>query len=310
MKKIISPLFLLLTGLLGLLGSGCKNKLSLDANGVPHTLVVGVYQGDSPADVAKVLNPIKQYLSQKLNMPVEFLLSSDYTSVIEAIRSNKVHMAYLSPFSYALATQNIKLQPLVVVGENGKPTAYRSLIITNPRTGLKTMDDVKARSKSLTLCFADPASTSGHLVPRAYLNSIGLDPDTSFKQKLFAGSHAASALSVKSGKVDVGCVFEYALGMLTRKGMLKEDDIVVLWTSDPIVEGPITMRSDINKDFTEKVRNAYLRLPVDAPELWNAYIKLYRTSSANMSYVPASDSMYEGVRKIAGGIKGLDLSKK
>ena len=307
MNKLLLPFLLLL---IGFLGEGCKNKLSLDDKGVPHTLVVGVYQGDNPADVAKVLNPMRDYLSKKLGMPVEFLLSSDYTSVIEAINSNKVHMAYLSPFSYALATQKEKLVPLVVVAENGSPTAYRSLIFTNPRTGLKTMDDVKARSKSLTFCFADPASTSGHLVPRAYLNSIGLDPETSFKQMLFAGNHAASALSVKSGKVDVGCAFEYALGMLTRKGMLNKDDLVVLWTSDPIVEGPITMRPDINKEFTERVRNAYLRLPIEAPAAFAAYMKLYRNTAAGMSYVAADDSMYNGVRKIAGGIKGLDLSKK
>jgi phosphonate transport system substrate-binding protein len=73
------------------------------------------------------------------------------------------------------------------------------------------MDDVKAKSQDLTLCFADPASTSGHLIPMAYLTSIGLDPKTAFKQTMFAGSHYASVLSVKSGKVDVGCSSNWAM---------------------------------------------------------------------------------------------------
>jgi hypothetical protein len=54
-------------------------------------------------------------------VPVEFQKSTDYTTVIEAMTTGKVHMAYLSPFSYILATQKQKLVPLVAPGLNGKP---------------------------------------------------------------------------------------------------------------------------------------------------------------------------------------------
>lgn len=296
--------------LISLFNGGCRNKMSLDANGVPHTLLVGIYQGDNPADVSKVLEPIRRYLEKKLAMKVEFRRSTDYTSVVEALFTKKVHIAQLSPFSYVLATQKEKLMPLVVMAENGKPSLYRSVIVTNPGTGLKTMEDVKARAKTLTLCFADPASTSGHLVPRAYLTTIGLDPGTAFKQVMFAGNHAASALTVKAGKVDIGCAFEYALSMLTSKGILGKNDLVILWTSDPIVESPIVARTDINEGFIEKVRDAYLRMPIEAPSAFKAYVSLYRADTEGMSYVPAADSMYEGIRKISAGIRDIDHFKK
>ncbi len=138
-------------------------------------------------------------------MEVQFFYTTDYTAVIEALRSKKIHMAHLTPFAYVLATQKAGLEPIATLGLNGKPTMYHSIIFTNHKTGLKSMDDVKARAKNLTLCFADPASTSGHLIPRSYLNSIGLNPDNAFKQTVFAGNHAASILSVQSERVDVGC---------------------------------------------------------------------------------------------------------
>lgn len=291
--------------------AGCKNKRALDANGMPNTLLVAVYEGDNPGETTKVLGMLKPYLEKKLGIPVEFQLSTDYTTVIEAMTTGKVQMAYLSPFSYILATQKQKLVAMVAPGINGKPFGYRSMIITNPHSGLHSMDDVKKRSKELTLCFADPASTSGHLVPTAYLTSIGLDPRTAFKETMFAGSHYASVLSVKSGKVDLGCCFALAYDKMIREGLIKDGDLVTLWTSDPIVEGPLCMRPEVNAAFTAKVRQAYLDLKKDAPDIMKAYWSMYFPKQADsMWYLPAHDSLYNGLRKIAAGVGDLTPTNK
>ena len=219
-------------------------------------------------------------------------------------------MAHLTPFAYVLATQRAGLAPIVTLGVNGKPTLYHSIIFTNTRTGLKTMADVKARAKSLTLCFADPASTSGHLIPRSYLSSVGLNPDNAFKETMFAGSHAASILSVQSGKVDIGCsTSELALNKLIKEGVVKKEDIVILWTSPPIVNDAITVRTDLNKDFIKKIQDAYLSAAKDDFPAFSQYVKLYWPHPEQMAYVPAQDSMYNQLRKIAGSIKDLKLNK-
>jgi phosphonate transport system substrate-binding protein len=290
--------------------NGCGNSSDLDANGVPHKLLIGSYGGDNPAQTKAALEPFRAYLQKKLGMEVQFFYTTDYTAVIEAMRSKKIHMAHLTPFAYVLATQKPGLEPIVTLGINGQPTLYHSIIFTNHQTGLKSMDDVKARAKNLTLCFADPASTSGHLIPRAYLNSIGLNPDNAFKESLFAGSHAASILSVKSEKVDVGCsTSELALDKLVREGIVKREDIVILWTSPPIVNDAITVRSDLNKDFIKKVQAAYLDAAKDDFASFSKYVLLYWPHPENMSYVPAQDSMYNQLRKIAGNVKDLKFNK-
>jgi phosphonate transport system substrate-binding protein len=290
--------------------NGCGNSSDLDANGIPHKLLIGSYGGDNPAQTKGALEPFRAYLQKKLGMEVQFFYTTDYTAVIEAMRSKKIHMAHLTPFAYVLATQKPGLTPIATLGINGNPTMYHSIIFTNRQTGLKSMDDVRARAKNLTLCFADPASTSGHLIPRAYLNSIGLNPDNAFKESLFAGSHAASILSVKSGKVDVGCsTSELALEKLIREGIVKREDIVILWTSPPIVNDAITVRSDLNKDFIKKVQAAYLDAAKDDFASFSKYVLLYWPHPENMSYVPAQDSMYNQLRKIAGNIKDLKFNK-
>lgn len=308
MRKFVSVVLLIC---LGGVFAGCKDKRALDAQGIPNTLLVGVVEQDNVAEQTVILEKVRQYLEKQLNIKIEFFKSSDYTSVIEALLTKKVHMAYMGPFAYVLATQKQPLVPMVVPGLNGKPVNYRSIIFTNPGTGLKTMDDVKARAKDLTLCFADPGSTSGHLVPRAYLMSIGLDPKTAFKETMFAGSHFASLLAVKGGKVDVGCSFEFGYDKLLRQKMIKPGDLNVLWWSDPIVESPIVMRADINPEFTERVREAYLNMSTRAPAVFKEYISMYDPGRADsINYVRVDDSAYNGLRKIAAGIDIINLTKK
>jgi phosphonate transport system substrate-binding protein len=288
---------------------GCRDKAALDASGIPGKLIIAMYQGDNPGQVKSAMEPFRLYLQKKLGIEVEFIFTTDYSTVIEAMRSKKVHMAELVPFAYIIATQRPGFTPIATLGLNGKPTTYHSVIITNPQTGLKTMADVKARAKNLSLCFADPASTSGHLVPRAYLNSIGLNPDVAFKQTIFAGSHAASILSVTSGKIDLGCTAkELALDKLIRDGEIKRSDAVILWTSPPIVNDVITVRSDLNKDFIKKIQAAYLSIAKDDFAAFSPYVQLYYPTPRQMAYVMVQDSAYNGLRKIAGNIKDLKLN--
>jgi len=286
--------------------TACKNKLQLNDKGVPETLVIGVFAGDDPQRTGETLEVIGKYLRKKLNVKkVEIVKTADYTAVIEALHARKVHMAYLSPFSYVLACRKADLQPLVNIGVHGRTRSYRSVIITHKRTGLKSLDDVKARAKDLSICFSDPASTSGHLIPASYLTSIGLPPQTAFKQKLFASSHGASVMTVFAGKVDVGCAWDLAVPLLVKRGIAKEDDLVTLWKSEPIVSDPIVIRKDLNKEFINQVLQAYLDLPTEIPQAFDDYLTMYYTDTKDYKYeyVVAYDSMYDGIRRIEASMK-------
>jgi phosphonate transport system substrate-binding protein len=282
----------------------------LDANGVPKKLSMAMDGGDKPGQTKAAMEPFRLYLQKKLSMPVEIFFTTDYTAVIEALRAKKVQVAQMAPFAYILATQKSGLTPVATFGSDGKPSLYHAAIITSPATGIKSMADVKARAKSLTLCFSDPASTSGHLIPRAYLNSIGLNPDNAFKQVIFAGSHAASILSVKSGKVDVGCTnIDLSLEKMIREGDVKKADFVILWTSPPIINDVIVVRGDVNKDFIKKIQSAFTDANKDDNKAFSSYVKLYYPNAQNMAYIPIQDSAYNGLRKIAGNVKDFKLNK-
>src|SRR6516165_9304764 len=78
---------------------GCRSKSALDGRGMPSHLILAVSTaGDNTGTIQSAFAPLKTYLEKKLNMGVEIIYTNDYTSVIEAIKAKKVHVAYLAPF--------------------------------------------------------------------------------------------------------------------------------------------------------------------------------------------------------------------
>ena len=301
MKSLLTALSLLIT----LAISGCQSKGSVDSNGMPKTLVIGMVETEKIPQITDAREKIRQYLQKKLGMPVEMIYTNDYVGVIEALRAHKIHMAELPPFAYVIATRSMKLTPIATLGDNGKPVSYQSVIIVKGDSKIKSMADVKAQAKNLTFCFVDPASTSGHLIPRAFLVSYGLNPDTAFKQTIFAGSHPASVLSVKSGKIDVGCTTDLLFNLMIQNHMLKDGDVRVIWRSAPIVSDPIVMRDDINPELTKKIQQAYLDLDKEEPGILKGLMQVIFKDTVRRSYMVANDTLFNGLRKIANGVTGL-----
>jgi len=271
---------------------------------------IGIYTGDQPTQTKEKIKPFQQYLEKELKMPVEFVFTSDYTTLVEGIQRKKLDVVQLSPFAYVLATQKDCLIPLVTIAENHIRTEYHSFIFTYPSSPINSIADLKKHAKELTLCFADPASASGHLIPRAYLKSIGLDPETSFKQVIFAGSHPASMLSVKNKKIDIGCsTNELGYQRLIVNGSLKEGDLKSLWVSDPIINDAICVSKELDNALIEKIKKAYLEVDQKDPKAFAGSVSRYYSDATHMQFIPTYDSLYNNIRRIAESIKELKTVK-
>ena len=291
---------------------GCKNISNRDVDGSPKELTIAFFggSGDNNGSVKKAMEGFRLYLEKKTHKKVKLYITSDYTAVIEALNSNKAQIGYLSPFSYVLAAQKNNIIPLVAIGQDGKPSMYHSIVFANKKSGIHNIDQLKNQASKLSLSFSDPASTSGHLIPFSFFQSIGIDPDKNFKEVVFSGSHAGTVLAVTSNKIDIGCsTNEYGTDILIQKGIIKNDDFTILWKSDPIIASPIVIRRDIDKKYIEKIKQLYLNLNVDDSIVFKNLMKIYHLNYNELSYMPINDSLYNGVRKIANNIKDVALLK-
>ena len=113
--------------------------------------------------------------SYKVSVP------TSYAAVIEAMGSNNVDVAWLAPFSYALANQKYGAQVILSTVRKGSLT-YPSVFITAD-PNVKTVADFKGKK----FAFVDPASASGYLYPVAFLKSLGLITGTPPNAEAFFG---------------------------------------------------------------------------------------------------------------------------
>src|SRR5215469_542033 len=122
--------------------------------------------GVEPYDTAPKLTPIYQQIGKligaKLGCDVEIFVTTNYNAEIEAMRNGKLEMGEFGPLGYVLAHQVAKAEAVATLADkDGHPSTYWASIVTYPRSGIKTLEEVRGHY----FAFSDPASTSGHLFP-------------------------------------------------------------------------------------------------------------------------------------------------
>lgn len=262
---------------------------------------------DEPERQTLRLDQLRQYLSEQVGIPVElFRTSGGYGVIIEAMRAKKVDVAQLGPFGYLIASEKAGAEAIVVSGSKATGHgSYRGAIAVARNSPIQSMEELVARSKELTFSFVDPASTSGYLVQRAYLQSLGLDPEHDFKKTMFSMNHLASAMTLLAGKVDAAAVMESSQNRLLKAGKIQPGDIRVLWMSPPLPSSPIAVRSDLPESVKRALQAALVGIPERAPELWAMWPRSNMVPDAIL--LEGHDSMFDGLREMASKVKNLSL---
>ena len=58
------------------------------------------------------------------------------------------------------------------------------------------------------------------------------------------------------------------LRAMVEKGMLNMSDLRIIWNSDPIINGPLTVRADLPASFKQDLTNFHLALPKTHPQIY------------------------------------------
>jgi len=258
-------------------------------------LTVGLIPSEDSRAMISQSKAMMEKLEQALGIPVRPFVAADYNGVIEALRSKRLDLAYLGPFSYVLGTTVADIEAFAVAEtKRAGRTSYQSFIIAHKDSGIKSVADLKGR----TFAFVDPSSTSGHLFPKAGLIKAGFNPDRDFGRVIFSGSHDSSSIAVQNKKVDAAAVADRILEAAFNKGIAKREDIVIVWKSDPIPESPTVWRKDLPEDLKKRIQAAFMEVK-DIP--WS-------DQGILNGFHPTNDAAYNVIRDTAKALN-LDLKK-
>jgi phosphonate transport system substrate-binding protein len=254
---------------------------------------------------------LRRYLEEQLHMPVEVVTVEGYASTIEAMRAEKIDVSNFGPLSYIIAAQKAGAEAIVARGyPDGTLGGYPSVIAVPKNSPIHSMQDVKAHAKDLVFAFSDPASTSGDLYPRVGLLNAGINPEKDFKKVIYAGSHIAAIMTVKSGKVDAGAFQGNFAKRLVERGRIKADDIRVIWTSEPIPNSCYAVRKGLPEQLKKDIQAALVSIPARDPELWAHLNSLQGNISSGTVNIPVNDATYDRLRKYASQVKDFNFVEK
>lgn len=279
MKKLLKSIATALVAL-------CLPTLAMAGNPSdwPKKLTFGLFPTESSSHMTERWSNLHKYLEKRLGMPVELKVSTDYNGVITAMQFKHIDIAYFGPKSYVEAAQRANAECFAIEVAPDGSKGYHSLIIAKKGSPVTSMQAAKGK----TFAFVDPNSTSGMLVPTVYfMKEMKIDPANYFSKVIFSGSHEASMLAVKGGKVDLAAVSDIDMRRGDGKFWERDKDFTVLWTSKLIPGSNMAYRKDLPESLKKALKDAFLAYN-DEAGLKQLKIK---------QYAAVSDDVYDPIRE-------------
>lgn len=219
----------------------------------PAEINFGIISTESSSNLKTIWEPFLADMEKGTGLKIKAFFASDYAGIIEGMRFNKVQIAWYGNKSAMEAVDRAEAEVFVQsVAKDGSP-GYWSHLIVPADSPFTKLDDVLKCDKSLDFGIGDPNSTSGFLVPTAYIFAAkGIDPKACFKTVRNA-NHEANALAVATKQVGVATCNSEALDRLKKTNPDALAKIKVIWTSPLIPSDPLAWRKDLDAGVKTKI---------------------------------------------------------
>ncbi|PTI90093.1 phosphate/phosphite/phosphonate ABC transporter substrate-binding protein [Mammaliicoccus vitulinus] len=267
----MSRLFIFLLGAIFVLAacgngeSSIESKTSDNKKGgdyKPKELTVQFVPSQNADTLEAKAKPLEKLLSDELGIPVKVSVSTNYNTIVEAMKSKKVDVGFLPPTAYTLAHDQKAADVLLQAqrygvkkdGSNSDELVdeYKSQFIVKKGSDIKSLKDMKGKKIALQ----DVSSTAGYTYPVAELIDAGIDPMNDMDITNMKG-HDQAIIALLNGDVDVAVTFQDARNILKKDqpNVFKDTEIVKL--TEPIPNDTISVRSDMDNKWRDKLNKAF-----------------------------------------------------
>ncbi len=261
---------------------------------------LGILGGENAQDRLTSSECFRVALEATLGVPVKVFTPADYDGVIQGLLGGTIDYAGLGASAYAkiYLTDPEAVDVTLTTQNVDGSTGYYSIGFARKDSGLTKIEDAKGKS----FAFADPNSTSGYLVPGAELTAAFGPLDAYFSEVKFSGGHEQTIVGVAKGDFAAGVAWADGLGnwedgyttgafrKAADAGLVDMNDIVEIWRSKLIPNGPFVVRRALPQDVKDKVNT----LVADMHE--NDKQCAYNVAAGEAKdFVPVTHADYEGI---------------
>jgi phosphonate transport system substrate-binding protein len=231
---------------------------------------------------------VAAYLSQELNVPVEYKPVTDYTASITGFKVGDLDMVWYGGLTGVQA--RLQVPGALAVVQRDIDAQFHSVFIANTASGINSLTDMKGR----TFTFGSESSTSGRLMPQYFLAQEGITPGDFKGQPGFSGSHDKTLSLVEGGTFDAGVLNEQVWKSRLQEGKVDTGKVKEVYTTPAFHDyhwmlHPDTL-AEYGSDFPDSVKAAFLKLDAGVAEhkeildLFGA-TKFIETDNANYAQI-------------------------
>jgi phosphonate transport system substrate-binding protein len=218
----------------------------------------GVIATDSASTQRERWEPFFADMAKKTGLTIKSFYAPDYAGVIEAMRFNKVQVAWMGNKAAMEAVDRSSGEVFAQVMYADGTFGYHGLLVAHKDSPYNNVDDVLKHSKSINFSIGDPNSTSGFLVPTFYVFAKnGVDHRTAFKTVRNA-SHGANLQAVLAKQIDVATNNTEDVAKLEATKPELASQVKVLWKSPLIPSDPFVWRKDLDPAVKAKLKTFVL----------------------------------------------------
>ncbi|AWD23202.1 phosphonate ABC transporter substrate-binding protein [Fuscovulum blasticum] len=261
---------------------------------------LGILGGENAQDRLTSNECYRKKIEEALGVPVKVFTPADYDGVIQGLLGGTLDLAWLGASGYAkiYLTDPEAVEVKLTKQNADGSTGYYSIGFARADSGIKSIEDAKGK----VFAFAEPNSTSGYLVPAAELTEKYGDLKTYFKEVKFSGGHEQTIVGVANGDFDAGVSWADGLGnwedgynsgafrKAADAGLVDMNNLVEIWRSTLIPEGPMVVRKALPQDVKDKVTQL-------TADLWEADKDCAYAVAAGEAkdFIPVTHDAYLGV---------------
>ena len=229
-------------------------------------IAFGIIATDAATTQRERWEPFFRDMEKKTGLKVKSFYAPDYAGVIEAMRFNKIQVAWYGNKSAMEAVDRAEGEVFAQVMYADGTYGYHALLITHKDSPYRTLDDVLKNGKSINFGIGDPNSTSGFLVPTYYVFAQnGVDHRTAFKT-IRSASHGANIQATLARQVDVATNNTEDMGKLESSKPDLFAQLRVIWKSPLIPSDPFVWRKDLDPAVKAKLKAFVLGYAKTDPE--------------------------------------------
>ena len=270
-----------------------------------RTLNIGAIPDQEPERLQRTYDLLATYLEAEIdNLEVEYVPVTEYNAAVTGFSTGDLDAVWFGGLTGVQA--RLEVEGSTAILQRDIDEDFTSVFIARADSGIEPFTSVAdlqtIAGRSFT--FGSESSTSGRLMPQAFLNEAGIDPSADFaSQPGFSGSHDATIEVVTAGSFEVGALNSQVWDARVEEGAIDTDEVIEIFRTPEFFDYHWVAQPDLDvrlgEGFTDELTEAFVGLDASDPD-HAAILELFGAGS----FIVTENDNYEAI-ELVGRDSGL-----